>query len=149
MQKEFWRYSGTFLILTGVIHVLFGVYFGWDVITGIFHDGLFNTIFENSSRIDAMSNHYLNVLAGFEGVQELQRFGLYWFMVTGFFWVAAGQLGNRIIEIENKPLPLSFGYFLLVYTVIACSILPVQGSWLFLPQALIIISANRKIKKIA
>jgi hypothetical protein len=43
-----------------------------------------------------------------------------------------------------KPAPLFLGYYLLTLSVAGCLIIPVSGFWLFIPQAFVIIFANRK-----
>lgn len=45
---------------------------------------------------------------------------------------------------EQKPAPLILGYCILAFAVVGCIIEPISGFWLFLPQALVIIAANRK-----
>ena len=51
---------------------------------------------------------------------------------------------NDYIKKEQKPAPLVLGYCILAFAVVGCIIEPISGFWLFLPQALVIIAANRK-----
>lgn len=58
-----------------------------------------------------------------------------------YFW---GQTLQYYIKKEQKPAPLFLGYCILVFAVVGCIIEPISVFWLFLPQALVIIAANRK-----
>ncbi len=55
-----------------------------------------------------------------------------------------GQTLQYYIKKEQKPAPLFLGYCILVFVVVGCIIEPISVFWLFLPQALVIIAANRK-----
>jgi hypothetical protein len=67
-----------------------------------------------------------------------------WFFICGVFIILFGQALHIYIKREQKPAPLSFGYSLLVFTIFGCIVEPGSGFWLFLPQAIIIIVANKK-----
>ena len=63
----------------------------------------------------------------------------------GIFVILLGQVVHYYVKKEQKPTPLTFGYTLLIFTIFGCVVEPGSGFWLFLPQALIIIFANKKI----
>ena len=121
---KMWKYSGIFLIATGILHTVVTVIFGWKEFVEIIRDGLL---------INVMSRGYTH------------EFTL-WFLICGIFVILLGQLLHFYIKKEQKPAPLSFGYSLLAVTIFGCVIEPFSGFWLFLPQALIIIFANKKMK---
>jgi hypothetical protein len=119
---KIWKYSGIFLIATGILHTVVALALGWEAIVEIIRDGLL---------INVMSR------------EITQEFAL-WFFICGIFVILLGQVLHFYIKREQKPAPLSFGYSLLVFTIFGCIVEPGSGFWLFLPQALIIIFANKK-----
>lgn len=113
---KLWKYSGIYLIATGVIHNVVGILMGWEVLRDIVQDGLVNSV--NT---------------------QPDRNAIFWFLCLGFFWMIIGQfLHNYILE-RNKALPVRFGWYLLVFAIVVCVIMPISGLWLLVPQALIII----------
>ena len=120
-NKHIWNYSGIFLIITGIIHILVGLALGKEAYLAIVRDGLIN----------AVSHDYAREFA-------------FWFFICGIFIILLGQILHHYIKRDQKPAPLSFGYSLLILTIFGCIAEPVSGFWLFLPQALIIIFANKK-----
>ena len=118
---KYWKYSGIFLIATGILHTIVGLALGKDVCLEIIRDGLIN----------AVANDYA-------------REAIFWFLICGIFIILLGQVLHIYIKKEQKPAPLSFGYSLLILTILGCIVEPFSGFWLFLPQALIIIFANKK-----
>jgi hypothetical protein len=121
---KFWKYSGIFLIATGILHTIVAIALGKDVFLGIIRDGLY----------------------GLKSIDYERSFAI-WFFICGIFVILLGQVLHYYIKKEQKPAPLSFGYSLLIFTIFGCIIEPGSGFWLFLPQALIIIFANRKNDK--
>ena len=120
---QFWKYSGTFLVITGVIHTLYALVLGKDAFAEIINDGVINVTSEILSRAFAL-----------------------WFLVCGIILILWGQTLQYYIKKEQKPAPLFLGYCILAFAVVGCIVEPISGFWLFLPQALIIIAANRKRK---
>lgn len=122
-KMKLWKYSGTFLVITGVIHTLYALFLGKDAFAEIINDGLINATGEIHSRAFAL-----------------------WFLVCGIILILWGQTLQFYIKKEQKPAPMFLGYCILVFAVVGCVVEPISGFWLFLPQALVIIAANRKIK---
>ena len=124
MKKvKFWKYSGIYLIATGILHTIFAIPLGKDAFLKMIRDGLYNVTALDYERAFAI-----------------------WFFMCGIFIILLGQVLHHYIKKEQKPAPLSFGYSLLVFTIFGCIIEPGSGFWLFLPQALIIIFANKRAK---
>jgi len=121
-KLKIWKYSGIFLIATGLIHTIVAIILGKETFLKIINDGLYVTEIDFS-----------------------RAFAI-WFFICGIFVILLGQVLHYYIKREQKPAPLSFGYSLLIFTIFGCIIEPGSGFWLFLPQALIIIFANKKIK---
>jgi uncharacterized membrane protein YoaK (UPF0700 family) len=77
---------------------------------------------------------------------DYERSFAIWFFICGIFVILLGQVLHYFIKKEQKPAPLFFGYSLLIFTIFGCIVEPGSGFWLFLPQALIIIFANKREK---
>ena len=118
---QLWRYSGTFLVITGIIHTILALFLGKDAFAEIINDGVINVTGEILSRAFAL-----------------------WFLVCGIILILWGQTLQYYIKKEQKPAPLFIGYCILVFAVVGCIVEPISGFWLFLPQALIIIAANKE-----
>jgi len=125
-KMKIWQYSGIFLIATGILHTIAAIIFGWEAFVEIIRNGLL---------INITSRDCTHELA-------------LWFFVCGIFVILLGQVIHFYIKKEQKPAPLSFGYTLLVFTIFGCIVEPGSGFWLFIPQALIIIFANKKIRNV-
>ena len=121
---KYWKYSGIYLVATGILHTIFAIPFGKDAFLKMIREGLYNVTALDYERAFAI-----------------------WFFVCGIFIILLGQVLHHYIKKEQKPAPLSFGYSLLIFTIFGCIVEPGSGFWLFLPQALIIIFANKSQKE--
>ena len=119
-MNKIWKYSGIFLIATGILHTIVAIALGKEVYSEIIRDGLINVTSQDYTRSFA-----------------------FWFLVCGIFIILLGQVLHYYIKKEQKPAPLFFGYSMLILTIFGCIVEPISGFWLFLPQALIIIIANK------
>ena len=120
---KLWKYSGIFLIATGILHTIVAIIVGREAFVEIIRNGVINVTLRDFT-------HELAV----------------WFLICGFFIILLGQVLHYYVKREQKPAPLSFGYSMLILTIFGCIVEPGSGFWLFLPQALIIIFANKKNK---
>lgn len=118
---KLWKYSGTFLAVTGVIHIIVAITQEWHIYKSLFFDGLVNSIGDNTQK--ALS---------------------FWFFIIGVILIMFGKTLQHYINKEQIPAPLFLGYALLTFSILGCFIAPISGFWLFIPQALIIILAKRK-----
>jgi hypothetical protein len=121
-KMKIWKYSGIFLIATGILHTIVAIVLGWEAFVEIIRNGLLTNITSRDCT---------------------HEFAL-WFLILGVFIILFGQVLDFYIKREQKPAPLFFGYSLLVFTIFGCIVEPGSGFWLILPQALIIIFANKK-----
>ena len=117
---KLWKYSGTFLTATGIIHTIYALFIGKDAFSEMLRNGLVNSIGENYSQSFA-----------------------FWFLICGVILILWGQTLQYYIRKEQKPAPVFLGYSILLLTIIGCIIEPASGFWLFLPQAIIIIYSNK------
>lgn len=118
---KLWKYSGTFLTLTGIIHTIYAVLTGKAVYAEILKDGL----------VDSIGNSY-------------ERGFALWFLVCGFLLILWGQTLQHYIKKEQKPAPMFLGYSILLISIIGCLMEPVSGFWLFFPQAFIILFLGKR-----
>ncbi|MCL2560696.1 MAG: DUF6463 family protein [Rikenellaceae bacterium] len=120
---KLWRYSGIFLVATGILHTIVALIMGKDAFLEIIRDGVINVT---------------------SASQDCMRAFAVWFFICGIFIILLGQVLHYYIKKEQKPAPLFFGYSLLIFSIFGCLIEPGSGFWLFIPQALIIIFAKRR-----
>jgi len=108
------------LIVTGLLHTAVGVALGWERLLAIAGDGLFGA-----------------------AASDIGRQFAFWFVAMGIVIVILGHLMHHYIVKEQRPPPRFIGYYFLGMSAVGCAIEPVSGMWLFIPQALIIIFADR------
>ncbi|MDL4618817.1 DUF6463 family protein [Citrobacter amalonaticus] len=116
-----WKYSGWFLILTGMLHTLAAVILGYDSFIEIGQQGVVNAMDDN------ISLEYS-----------------FWFLFCGIIIMLLGELLRVFIQKTQQPAPKFLGYSLLVISIAGCILMPASGFWLFIPQALIILISQKK-----
>ena len=121
LNMKLWKWSGVFLVATGLLHTAFALFAGKNLYVDIIQDGIVGAIGSDYSR------HFA-----------------FWFLICGIFLVVFGQVLHFYIKKVQQPAPAFFGYALLALAIAGCLVVPASGFWLFIPQALIIICANRK-----
>ncbi len=119
-MKNLWKHSGTYLTWTGIIHTVFALWMFRDVFWSMLKKGLLNT--------------------GEEGPG-------FWFLLLGPVLLMFGPLLQHYLRATQKPAPMWFGVWLLVFAAVGCMVFPASGFWLFVPQAIIIIAANYRLKR--
>lgn len=119
------KYSGIYLIITGVIHNAIGFVMGWSILVGMHQEGWFNTV-ESSAGI------------------QFDRSAILWFLLLGFFWMLLGYLMHEWLKRTKDILPATLGYAFILFGGITCVLLPASGAWLFLPQGLVIVLDSLK-----
>lgn len=123
---KLWKYSGAFLVITGILHTIVAILINGNIYLEILKNGLINI---NSK------DHAL----GFS----------FWFFMIGILLIFWGVTLQYYIKKEQRPTPLFLGYAMLVFAIIGCLMIPSSGFWLFIPQALIIIFAKRKCHELS
>ena len=119
---KWWKYSGIFLVATGIIHCVGLLVFGKDLLLEL-KDLLF-------------------VEKGEEG-NKLFFLLAFWMSASGIVLLIFGHALHYYTRKEQKPAPRFVGYYLLGLAVIGCIFAPVSGFLLLIPQALIILLAKR------
>lgn len=122
------RYSGYYLIATGIIHNTIGLVMGWSILRGIHEAGWWNSI-EAGGEID------------------YARSAIVWFLLVGFFWMLLGYLMQQWVRHFSQPLPASLGWGMLAAGIVVGILLPVSGAWLFIPQGILILWPHRPSAK--
>ncbi|GAB6121387.1 DUF6463 family protein [Dysgonomonas termitidis] len=121
---KLWKYSGVFLMITGILHVAIAILEGKETLVAILKDGF------DSIGSDVLRNQ------------------AFWFLICGVIIIFWGQTLHFYIKKTRTPLPSSLGWSLLIISLVGCFFVPVSGFWLFIPQALIMILASRNSKAI-
>ena len=138
-----WRYSGTLLVATGVLHCVCGVYIGLATLTRIGGDGVLNAILVSGVSKELLSTHLFGAIDLTTNVDVLQRLALFWFVFSGSFWIGTGFLCQSVIKRHGNPLPAHWGWFLVAFGALGCLLVPLSGFWLIVPQGVLVVLANR------
>lgn len=113
------KYSGYFLIATGVLHSIIGLMMGWQTLLSMHQDGwYFSTVVNNQLAFD--------------------REAISWFLLCGCFWILFGLLLQKALNEGFKP-PLSLAIGFITIGVIVAVIMPVSGAYLFIVQGVILL----------
>lgn len=124
MNKTLNKFSGNighFILLTGVLHLIFGFFEYWDAAVDILRSGIINTVDETP-----------------------ERFGFFWFEISGLFVLFVGSFLQQYLNEYKKPIPRKYGYYLLIIAIIGCVLEPVSGFYLYVLISLpIILSGNK------
>ncbi len=107
------RQVGLFLMLTGLIHTLFGLVFYLEQLQPIVVEGLWNTVEEG----------------------QWEQGAAFWFMMFGFMLIFVGYTADWLMKKKGIAPPAGFGWMLLAVCLIGAIIMPVSGFWLGIPQA--------------
>ena len=84
-NMKLWKYSGTFLVITGAIHTVYALLLGKEDFTDMIKDGLINSTDDSYSRAFAL-----------------------WFLVCGIILILWGLTLQYYIKKEQKPAPLIY-----------------------------------------
>jgi hypothetical protein len=125
-----WKYSGIFLVATGILHTVVGIVLCRNYLLAIVKNRFFNALWISRE----------------EGFDSDLSFA-FWFLICGIVIIILGQTLHFYIKKEQKPAPSFLAYWFLGLSIVGCIIIPVSGLWLFIPQALVIIVANISYKK--
>ncbi len=111
------KISGRFLIATGILHNIIGVWMGFAILKQIALGGFVN----------AIDPHF-------------DRMAIFWFLFSGFAMMMWGQLLFAMTSI-----PRGFAWSLLVLCIVGAVMMPVSGFWLVIPQALYMLRHPRPV----
>ncbi|MEL6165765.1 MAG: DUF6463 family protein [Cyanobacteria bacterium J06628_3] len=119
------QFSGYWLLITSIIHVIVGIWIYGEPLVEIVHAGFFNSIAPNPF------------------LPDFAREDAFWFMTLTPFFIILAQLcfwaNSRKIS-----LPKSIGWNLLITSIIGAIAIPISGFWLLMVSACLIIAASKK-----
>ncbi|QEC53026.1 DUF6463 family protein [Anseongella ginsenosidimutans] len=110
-KKHMKKWMGRAIILTGVVHLIYGITVYGTAWSEMFHNGLFNTVDGNPAHEAA-----------------------FWFIFFGFLMVIQGGLIDGF-ENKKQPLPLFLGWSLLALSVAGAVMMPASGWWFLIVVA--------------
>lgn len=113
------KYSGYYLIATGVLHSIIGLMMGWQTLVSMHQDGwYFSTVVNNQLAFD--------------------REAISWFLLCGCFWILFGMMLQNALNQGFKP-PLSLAIGFIIIGALVAVIMPVSGAYLFIVQGIILL----------
>lgn len=120
------RKAARLLMVTGVLHILGGLWVGRRPLMRIFNEGFFG---EADSALGNLPAH---------AEKEL----LFWFVLWGVFTFLLGQVISWLNN-EGKSVPAYIGWELAVISIVAALLAPKDGFWLMLVPAFMLIKDAR------
>ena len=118
------KYSGYYLIGTGVIHSLIGLALGWNTLLDMHQD-----------------NWFASTMVGDQILFD--REAISWFLLSGFFWVLFGIMLQKALD-EGFIPPVSLAWGLLIIGIIIAIIMPISGAYFFIIQGIILLLGIKK-----
>lgn len=112
------KYSGYYLVATGVIHNLIGLMMGWSTLVEMHQAGWFASTVSN-------------------GEMLFNREAITWFLLTGSFWILFGLTLQKVIT-EGFTPPKSLALGLIIISTIIAIIMPISGAYLIILQGIIL-----------
>ncbi|AFY52919.1 hypothetical protein Riv7116_0315 [Rivularia sp. PCC 7116] len=119
------KFSGYWLLVTSIIHVIVGVWLYAEQLSEIINSGFFNSITPNPF------------------APNFAREDAFWFMTLTAFLVILAQL-CLWANSQKISLPESVGWNLLITSIIGAVAIPISGFWLLMPPACLMIATSRK-----
>lgn len=108
------KYSGYYLLVTGIIHNLIGLGLGWNTLVAMHADGWLSVTVIN-------------------GEMLFDREAISWFLITGTFWILFGLTLQKALNEGFQP-PLSLGIGFIAIGIVVAILMPVSGAYLFIVQ---------------
>jgi len=119
------KYSGHFLIATGIIHNLIGLLMGWPILTAMHQEAWFaSTVLDGNMLFD--------------------REAIIWFLTSGTFWIAFGLTLKKLLA-EGFIPPSSLGWSFIAIGMALVIIMPASGAYLFVLQGALLVYGCKKL----
>ncbi len=118
------KYSGYYLVATGVIHSLIGLALGWNTLQAMHQDNWFASTIINDQML-------------------FDREAIVWFLLSGFFWVLFGLMLQKALDDGFTP-PTSLAWGFILIGMIAAILMPISGAYLFIIQGIILLMGIQK-----
>jgi hypothetical protein len=121
------KYSGYYLVATGIIHNLIGLAIGWQSLLGMHNDNWFASTIVN-------------------GHMAFEREAIVWFLLAGFFWILFGFMLQKALK-EGFIPPLSLAWGFIAIGIVIAVIMPVSGAYLFIIQGVVLLFGTVKLRQ--
>ncbi len=120
------KYSGYFLVATGILHNLVGLMMAWPTLAAMHQEAWFaSTIYDGKMLFD--------------------REAITWFLVAGTFWIIFGLTLQKAIS-EGFVPPRSLGWSFIIIGIVIAIIMPVSGAYLFIVQGVMLVYGCDKMR---
>ena len=120
------KYSGHFLIVTGIIHNIIGLIMGWPILVTMHQESWFASTELNGNML-------------------YDRAAIIWFLTTGTFWIVFGLTLKKLLA-EGFIPPSSLGWSFIAIGIAIVIIMPVSGAYLFIVQGAVLVYGCGKLK---
>lgn len=107
------RHVGLMLMLTGFLHVIYGLIAYASQLQPLVTEGLWGTVADD----------------------QWDRGTAFWFTMFGFLLMLLGYMVDWLIKKKGIVPPAALGWMLLSVCLIGAIVMPASGFWLGLPQA--------------
>lgn len=113
------KYSGYYLVVTGVYHTLMGGYYGWQPLVNMHNEYWFSSVFLNDKPI-------------------FDRLAIIWFLIAGFMMIILGLCLQKALK-EGFIPPLSLAWGLIIIGISLIFLSPFSSAYLLLAQGFILL----------
>lgn len=121
------KYSGYYLIATGILHSVIGLILGWETLLAMHQD-----------------NWLASTMIGDQVLFD--REAISWFLLSGIFWILFGiMLQKALNEGFIPPVSLAWGFILI--GIIVAIIMPISGAYLFIIQGIVLLLGCKSKKR--
>ena len=122
------KYSGYYLIATGILHSVIGLILGWETLLAMHQDNwLASTMIGDQILFD--------------------REAISWFLLSGFFWILFGLMLQKALDDGFIP-PVSLAWGFVLIGILVAIIMPISGAYLFIVQGIILLLGRKKANSI-
>lgn len=122
------KYSGYYLIATGILHSVIGLILGWETLLAMHQDNwLASTMIGDQILFD--------------------REAISWFLLSGFFWILFGLMLQKALD-EGFIPPVSLAWGFVLIGILVAIIMPISGAYLFIVQGIILLLGRKKANSI-
>ena len=126
------KYSGYYLIATGILHSVIGLILGWETLIAMHQDNwLASTMIGDQILFD--------------------REAISWFLLPGIFWILFGLMLQKALD-EGFIPPMSLAWGFILVGIIVAIIMPVSGAYFFIIQGIVLLlgcKAKKRLRSLA
>lgn len=123
------RKAARLLMVTGVLHVLGGLWVGREPLLRIFREGFFGEADSGLGNVPA----------------NVDKEALFWFVLWGVYTFVLGQLLSWMEQRGQRP-PAYLGWELIGINLLAAALMPKGGFWLVLIPSFLIIRESKRLQ---